>query len=90
MTDYFVFDYKEAQKHLTDYETRGACMTARDVFNARFALGDAKGRLHCYGVIKLRALCKHKKVPRYGQLNKQQMIDILSEIVQDSDFPIKM
>lgn len=49
-----------------------------------------KSKLECYGIIKLRLLAKSKKVKGYSKYKKDELINILEQLVSNIDFPIKL
>lgn len=46
-------------------------------------------KLNLYGTNKLKILAKNKKIKGYSKLNKNDLINILSQFVNENDFPIK-
>jgi hypothetical protein len=46
-------------------------------------------KLNLYGIKKLQILAKNKKIKGFSKYKKQEIIDILSTLVNENDFPIK-
>jgi hypothetical protein len=46
-------------------------------------------KLNLYGIKKLQILAKNKKIKGFSKYKKQEIIDILSPLVNENDFPIK-
>lgn len=47
-------------------------------------------KLYLYGIVKLQILAKNKKIKEYSIYKKHELINILSPLVNENDFPIKM
>lgn len=58
-------------------------------FNRAWKTSKPHEKLHLYGIVKLKLLSKNKKLKGYSKLNKEELIDALTPLVNESDFPIK-
>jgi hypothetical protein len=61
----------------------------KNKFNLDFKTLSPKDKLSKYGIIKLKILCKNKGLKKYSKLYKHQLIELLNDVVVNSDFPIK-
>ena len=46
-------------------------------------------KLDVYGIVKLKILAKNKKIKGYSKYTKRALINILTPLVNENDFPIK-
>jgi len=58
-------------------------------FNNKWKNTTPQEKLQLYGIEKLKILAKYKKINRFSKYKKQELINILSPLVNENDFPIK-
>jgi hypothetical protein len=58
-------------------------------FNNIWKTTTPQEKLHLYGSKKLKILAKNKKIKEYSKYKKNELINILSSLVNENDFPIK-
>jgi hypothetical protein len=58
-------------------------------FNNKWKTTTPQEKLNLYGIEKLKVLAKNKKLKGYSKYKKNELINILSSLVNETDFPIK-
>jgi hypothetical protein len=58
-------------------------------FNNIWKITTPQEKLHLYGYEKLKILAKNKKIKGYSKYKKDELINVLSSLVNENDFPIK-
>lgn len=58
-------------------------------FNNKWKTTMPQEKLNLYGIEKLKILAKNKKIKGYSTYKKHELINILSSLVNENDFPIK-
>ena len=69
---------------------RGICPSCKEKeFKDKWRTSTPQGKLHLYGVAKLRILAKNKQLTGYSKWTKDELIARLTPIVHDTDYPIQ-
>jgi hypothetical protein len=58
-------------------------------FNNKWENTTPQQKLELYGIQKLKILAKNKKIKGFSKYKKQELINILLHLVDETDFPIK-
>jgi len=76
------------------YEPDRICSMCNDKknkedFNIKWKLSTSQEKLQLYGIVKLKTLAKNKNIKGYSKYTKKELIEQLSSLVNEKDFPIK-
>jgi hypothetical protein len=64
-------------------------LIAKKEFSEKWKTMTIHDKLNLYGIVKLKILAKNKNIKSIYKYNKQSLIEILTPITSNSDFPIK-
>ena len=61
----------------------------KEKFYKKWSSSTSSEKLGFYGIKKLKILAKKKNIKGFSKYNKQELIELLTPIVNDNDFPIQ-
>ena len=61
----------------------------KEQFNNKWNKSSPPEKLTVYGIKKLKILAKNKKIKGFSKYKKKELIDLLTPLVNEKDFPIK-